>query len=71
MRKKGQIAMLVLGIGMLMSTGCGGSQSEKMLYLNFDEGSGNEITDCAHTERKSEVQYRYTNAMYTENMDTQ
>lgn len=71
MRKKGQIAMLVLGIGMLMSTGCGGSQPEKMLYLNFDEGSGNEITDCAHTERKSEVQYRYTNAMYTENMDPQ
>ena len=44
---------------------------ELLLYLNFDEGSGNQANDASGHLEAAEVNYNFTNAAYTENMDPQ
>ena len=52
----------------LVCTACSGKESgnpEKLLLsLNFDEGSGNQVSDGAGQAQPAEVKYLFTNAAY-------
>ncbi|MCM1283076.1 MAG: GH32 C-terminal domain-containing protein [Muribaculaceae bacterium] len=74
MRKIRRLCVLALGVGMLVTGGCGSEKSvqhTEILHLTFDEGTGSLVADSTQTHGDSEVQYRYTKAVYTEDMDPQ
>lgn len=71
-KKLGLLGVLSLAAGVLVMGGCNREEEKTtLLHLNFDEGSGFSVTDVTETYGAHEVEYRYANAVYTENMEPQ
>ena len=61
------LAVLTLGLALVLTSGCGGSDpldKSLMLYLNFDEGSGNKVKDSAKKLPEATVRYVLSDAQY-------
>lgn len=52
--------------------GCGdGNQKDMILHLGFDEGSGAYVEDSSGNQEKNVIEYNYSNAVYSDNMEPQ
>lgn len=60
-------ALFTLGFALIFMNGCAGSDpldNKLMLYLNFDEGSGNKVKDSAKKVPDATVRYVFSDAQY-------
>lgn len=69
-----QILLPVLaGLLVLGCAGCagdgGGNPEGLLLYLRFDEGGGNQVSDGAGAVQPAQVNYLFTNAVYMDSRD--
>ena len=74
MMKKRCVFLITALLLALASAGCGGDSGNSnpegfLLNLNFDEGSGNQVSSSGGSVEPAEVAYNFTDAAYMENRD--
>lgn len=67
--RRALLLALALVLSLTACSGGGGKAENLLLYLSFDEGSGNQVSDGAGRVQPAEVNYLFTNAAYMESRD--
>lgn len=70
MQGKNRKKLLHLALLLFLLGGCK-TKDDTILYLNFDEGKGNTVSDQTGIQEDAQIQYRYQNAVYKEKEEPQ